>query len=105
MGCSGSTQFMLRFFGFSSESITSSFFVSSSHEKHTGSSVQSSSDSRQISAQNWGFGSNPVDSVNTRVNSGQHWSNRSTTVNSKDPEYHRCTLANTRSWNDTTESR
>ncbi|MFS8028349.1 hypothetical protein Hanom_Chr16g01509531 [Helianthus anomalus] len=34
-------------------------------------SVQSSSGSSRISAQNRDFGSNPVDSVNTRVNSGQ----------------------------------
>ncbi|KAM0061131.1 hypothetical protein Hdeb2414_s0004g00132311 [Helianthus debilis subsp. tardiflorus] len=51
-----------------------------------------------------GFEPNPVDSVNTRVNSGQQRSNRPTTVNIKDPEYYSCTLANSSSWNNLMET-
>ncbi|KAM0043738.1 hypothetical protein Hdeb2414_s0010g00344781 [Helianthus debilis subsp. tardiflorus] len=40
-------------------------------EVHSSQTSIQSSGSHWISAQNWDFGSNPVDSVNTRVNSGQ----------------------------------
>ncbi|KAJ0506072.1 hypothetical protein HanLR1_Chr12g0454681 [Helianthus annuus] len=52
------------------------------------------------------FRSNPVDSVNPRVNSAQHRIDSVNVVNvsTRDWNVIECSLANSRSWNDITES-
>ncbi|KAJ0808755.1 hypothetical protein HanPI659440_Chr01g0006851 [Helianthus annuus] len=45
------------------------------------------------------------DNLGQQVKAGQFWSTVGSTGQTHDAECHRCTLANTRSWNDTTESR